>query len=292
MAYQDKKTIWGIVACALMLLMVYAIAILNPAMFASSLNQNDFDSAPAAVQKIPEMLVQDSEPVELSNFDTPSLDTGVLNGVVPRKIIGPEESNSAMNISDSVKVQGLNEATTDLAYVNVEELKMLQKADIDRINEELKKLDSQANMFDDPTSFEALQQVLANESAPEEPSLQSVIDELNQTNSENLTFKFGELVLSEQAEEIVSTVAKRLNSNSQISMQIKNYTDSYGDNNFNLNLSRQRAEVVYKAFLDNGVSQSQITYEGLGEANPIVSNDTLAGRRKNRRTELTFSASK
>ena len=79
-----------------------------------------------------------------------------------------------------------------------------------------------------------------------------------------------------------------LKENTNIHAKINNYTDSYGDDNFNLELSRQRANMVYQAFLDRGVNEQQLSFEGLGESNPLTSNATLAGRKKNRRTEILF----
>lgn len=71
---------------------------------------------------------------------------------------------------------------------------------------------------------------------------------------------------------------------------IYGYTDSKGADDYNLNLSQQRAEAV-KAYLNKkGVAAARFTTTGMGEADPIESNETDAGRSKNRRVEFAITA--
>ena len=60
----------------------------------------------------------------------------------------------------------------------------------------------------------------------------------------------------------------------------------------NIELSKQRAASVSGYLLACGVSGNQIkTVEGLGEENPVASNNTEAGRQENRRVEIYMYAS-
>lgn len=76
----------------------------------------------------------------------------------------------------------------------------------------------------------------------------------------------------------------------QSKITVKGYTDSLGDPNYNIDLSRRRAQAVADALAARGVKAENITAVGYGAANPVASNKTAAGRAQNRRVELTISA--
>lgn len=67
-------------------------------------------------------------------------------------------------------------------------------------------------------------------------------------------------------------------------IEIVGHTDNAGTEEYNLNLSRMRAMAVGNRLRDNGITN--ITEIGKGESQPIASNNTDAGRQKNRRVEI------
>jgi OOP family OmpA-OmpF porin len=67
---------------------------------------------------------------------------------------------------------------------------------------------------------------------------------------------------------------------------IEGHTDSTGGVEYNLGLSRRRAEAVRSFLVGRGVSPTRIATEGYGLARPIASNDTVAGRQQNRRVDI------
>jgi len=69
------------------------------------------------------------------------------------------------------------------------------------------------------------------------------------------------------------------------SAKIVGYTDSVGAASYNQRLSEKRAKEVVKMLEARGVSSSQLSAKGMGEANPIANNATAAGRAQNRRIE-------
>jgi outer membrane protein OmpA-like peptidoglycan-associated protein len=69
-------------------------------------------------------------------------------------------------------------------------------------------------------------------------------------------------------------------------VEISGHTDSKGDPAHNLDLSRRRAEAVKKWLVDRGVADTRITTRGAGPNEPVDTNDTKAGRAKNRRIEF------
>jgi outer membrane protein OmpA-like peptidoglycan-associated protein len=64
------------------------------------------------------------------------------------------------------------------------------------------------------------------------------------------------------------------------------HTDSIGYENYNLKLSEKRANSVYRYFVDKGIDPGKITTIGYGESRPLTSNNTIEGRRRNRRVEF------
>ena len=69
---------------------------------------------------------------------------------------------------------------------------------------------------------------------------------------------------------------------------IEGHTDSVGSDDYNLQLSQNRALAVQTALLERGVQSNQITTTGKGESTPIASNDDAGGRQQNRRVEMIF----
>lgn len=81
-------------------------------------------------------------------------------------------------------------------------------------------------------------------------------------------------------------VADFLFENRQLHVEIAAHTNGWLSHSLSLQLSEQRAKVIADYLLDHGVPVSQVSYRGYGKTDPIASNDTLEGRRKNQRIEL------
>lgn len=71
---------------------------------------------------------------------------------------------------------------------------------------------------------------------------------------------------------------------------LKGYSDSSGAPEENMRLSLKRAENLKKKLLTKYyIKEKRVTIEGHGEADPVASNDTVEGRRLNRRVEIHIS---
>ncbi|MCH8325524.1 MAG: OmpA family protein [Bacteroidetes bacterium] len=64
---------------------------------------------------------------------------------------------------------------------------------------------------------------------------------------------------------------------------VEGYTDAYGQANYNMKLSKRRAESVVNYLVNKGVERDRFTVKPFGETNPVASNKTKEGRAKNRR---------
>jgi len=67
---------------------------------------------------------------------------------------------------------------------------------------------------------------------------------------------------------------------------IEGHTDNVGTGAYNLDLSTKRAESVRDVLVKAGINPHRIAAKGIGEAKPLASNDTAAGRTMNRRVEV------
>lgn len=72
-------------------------------------------------------------------------------------------------------------------------------------------------------------------------------------------------------------------------VQVEGHTDSIGEESYNQDLSNRRANAVKEALLARGVSAERIQAMGKGEALPVASNDSAAGRQQNRRVEIIIN---
>lgn len=70
---------------------------------------------------------------------------------------------------------------------------------------------------------------------------------------------------------------------------IEGHTDSIGSEALNQDLSERRANSVKAALVGMGINPNRITTRGYGEAYPVASNNTAAGRQQNRRVEIILS---
>ena len=74
-----------------------------------------------------------------------------------------------------------------------------------------------------------------------------------------------------------------------IRISVEGHTDSVGSDASNQSLSEKRADAVRDFLVNAGVPSDRITAAGKGEAEPIATNKTTAGRQQNRRVELVVS---
>lgn len=104
----------------------------------------------------------------------------------------------------------------------------------------------------------------------------------------DVLFDFGEADLKEGAKLNLARLARFLVDNPDRAALVEGFTDSYGDENFNLRLSEARAASVREFMVANGVAADRLVSRGYGESHPLVSNNTPAGRQQNRRVEITI----
>jgi outer membrane protein OmpA-like peptidoglycan-associated protein len=70
---------------------------------------------------------------------------------------------------------------------------------------------------------------------------------------------------------------------------LSGHTDNTGSTKSNKKLSQQRADYIRDVLVSKGSSLENITAIGYGESQPVVSNNSSAGRQKNRRINISFN---
>ena len=87
----------------------------------------------------------------------------------------------------------------------------------------------------------------------------------------------------------INRVAGVLNQYPDTFIRVEGHTDSKGSDEYNMNLSKRRADAVKTLLVQRGVADSRIEVVGFGETMPVATNDTEAGRQINRRVEIKIA---
>jgi outer membrane protein OmpA-like peptidoglycan-associated protein len=108
-------------------------------------------------------------------------------------------------------------------------------------------------------------------------------------NMSDVLFDSGKYTLRPAAREKLAKVAGIVSGHPGLRLDVEGYTDSVGGDDYNLRLSEQRGAAVRDYLTQQGMSSNSVTSKGLGESQPVASNDTASGRQENRRVELVIS---
>ncbi len=111
-------------------------------------------------------------------------------------------------------------------------------------------------------------------------------DLLRVSVSSEASFAFNSSTLKPEFKPTLNKVARVLRDDPKVLITVIGFTDSVGSETYNLALSKRRATATANYLISQGVSQQQITTDGLGEAEPRASNATASGRAQNRRVEI------
>jgi len=102
-------------------------------------------------------------------------------------------------------------------------------------------------------------------------------------------FKRNSNELPDQSYETLNRIAEFMLNSPTTTIDIKGYTDSTGSDNYNVSVSKFRANTIKIFLVGKGVESANIKAVGLGPANPIDTNETSEGRSRNRRVELELN---
>ncbi|MBQ1649811.1 MAG: OmpA family protein [Prevotella sp.] len=119
------------------------------------------------------------------------------------------------------------------------------------------------------------------------------LDAVKVTFDSGILFATNKADLNQTSKNELNNLANIMKQNSDVSIDVRGYTDSTGSDAINQPLSVNRAQSVANYLTQNGVKYSQMkNVNGYGSSNPVASNETAAGRQQNRRVEVYLYASK
>jgi outer membrane protein OmpA-like peptidoglycan-associated protein len=99
-------------------------------------------------------------------------------------------------------------------------------------------------------------------------------------------FTSGKADLLPESMGTINEVYQIMKNHPDLKFEIDGYTDNVGAADFNLKLSKQRADAVQKQLVNMGVDTSRLMTKGFGETKPLGSNATPEGKANNRRVEF------
>jgi len=121
-------------------------------------------------------------------------------------------------------------------------------------------------------------------------TVERVGEGIHVTFASGLMFDFDSDAIRGAARSNLDALAASLNEYDNSSLLIAGHTDNVGTESYNLDLSERRAAAAVRYLRNQGVD-GEISTLGLGEMEPLVTNETDYGRQQNRRVEVAIYAS-
>lgn len=115
-----------------------------------------------------------------------------------------------------------------------------------------------------------------------------LVEKQKKVRLNNIFFDFDKYNLKPESFPELDRVVVLLMKNPSYVIHIEGHTDSIGTDEYNLQLSRLRAESVRNYLVDKGIKPERIAIFGYGSSKPIASNENEEGRALNRRVEVWF----
>jgi len=112
---------------------------------------------------------------------------------------------------------------------------------------------------------------------------------------DNVYYEFNSAELTDPSKKVLDFLIPIMEDNPEMEIELGSHTDNIGTDEYNLDLSNQRAKSCVDYLVSKGISESRLTSKGYGESMPIAPNeigrgkkkkDNPEGRAKNRRTEF------
>ncbi len=102
----------------------------------------------------------------------------------------------------------------------------------------------------------------------------------------NLYFQADSTNFKTESQAVLKEVALFLQENNRITIEIGGHTNGIPEHEYCDNLSTARAKSVAKFLVAQGIPEQRVYFKGYGKRNPIATNSTSDGRKKNQRVEI------
>jgi len=109
----------------------------------------------------------------------------------------------------------------------------------------------------------------------------------NTITLDNIEFEFDKATLLPRSKMELSKLVDIMTDYPHMGIRIGGHTDNVGSDDYNMNLSKDRAKSVVDYLIDKDVEPERLKFDGYGSTRPIASNSTDRGRALNRRVTFT-----
>ena len=103
---------------------------------------------------------------------------------------------------------------------------------------------------------------------------------------ENIYFDFDKSALRPEAKKVLESLVEYYKQHKEIQIEMDANTDSYGSDDYNKKLSKERGKAALEFLIAHGVNKSALVITAEGEGKPLATNNTPTGRQLNRRIEF------
>jgi general secretion pathway protein A len=215
-----------------------------------------------------------------------------MDEIAPQEYQGPTPENSELiaksKQNDSLEaVPPRNDVTKKIAETNNPKPALDQSEIVESENVAVVTPTEKPNSIERKNSTNLIQQQASsqlNSQAEESIKEEKIASLLNRKFL--IYFKHNSNELPDESFETLNQIADFLLYSPTAKVVITGYTDSSGNYTYNVSVSEFRANTIKTYLVGKGVDHKRITARGLGPKDPIASNSTLEGRKKNRRIEI------
>jgi outer membrane protein OmpA-like peptidoglycan-associated protein len=121
------------------------------------------------------------------------------------------------------------------------------------------------------------------------PTIEQQLAKQRKAITYGIYFDFNQDTIKPESEPVLKEIAQAIADRPDWKLTVAGYTDNIGGDKYNLDLSQRRSSSVKRALLERyHVDGSRLSTAGYGDSSPIDTNETLEGRARNRRVELTL----
>jgi outer membrane protein OmpA-like peptidoglycan-associated protein len=125
---------------------------------------------------------------------------------------------------------------------------------------------------------------------PDKPSIEQQLTKQRKAITYGINFDYNSDVIKPISEPVLKEIAQAMADKPDWKLTVTGHTDSIGGHAYNLKLSQRRSESVKRALVERyHMDPNRLSTGGDGDSDPVDTNNTLEGRARNRRVELTLN---
>ena len=106
---------------------------------------------------------------------------------------------------------------------------------------------------------------------------------------DKVSFEFNASSLETTSSTQLDKLVVFLQRNPNMKILVKGHTSSEGSDDYNMKLSESRAQSVVNYVTSKNINADRLSFKGMGETQPVATNETEEGRQKNRRVEFEIT---